>query len=414
MLVPGRILVIDDLRTDKDKRKVVALVRSLREKGESVLFKQSMPENEDALKNVRLLIIDLFLVEGDKEASYELLTNIIRRISKETGFLIVAIWTKYTIDPERDKRIIQELKETIRYPGAVFLEPFGKDIQPKLLIEKIKASMTSKPECGLLLETERCVEKARDYAVRDIISTESIPVILGALREDIGDTALHREIIDLFLKVLSRYSKPSKELEAYIKRISELSVNVDSGKYGQIYSLQSYYKVYPDEQTWTGDILEKNGEYAVVITPACDFAQCKLDFIKIIPAIRIDHADLTNSECLNEIKAKFKIKKRRKEIPKAILAGTGLQKRFYVLKYLKDSNTGVLFHLVLDFQRVSNLPFKENAVSLEEEEGWVRVCRIDTPIIDNLLQEYSAYSSRIGIQAIPRDIIKGTIDKIEI
>lgn len=205
-------------------------------------------------------------------------------------------------------------------------------------------------------------------------------------------------------------------MEAYIEKISELSAEIDPEKYGQIYGLQSYYDVYSDEHTWTGDILEKDGEYAIVITPACDFAQCKrrpLDFIKIISSIRINHDDLTDLERLNEIKTKLKIKARRKEVPKAILVGTrALPERFYVLKYIKDSQTGLLFHLAVDFQRVSNLPFSETAVSLEEQ-GWKRVCRIDTPIIDNLLQEYSAYSSRIGIQTIPNNVVKSTIDKIK-
>ena len=80
-----------------------------------------------------------------------------------------------------------------------------------------------------------------------------------------------------------------------------------------------------------------------------------------------------------------------------------------MLNCLKDDQ-GVIFYLILDFQQVSNLPFKEK-VAVLGEGNWIRVCRVDTPIIDNLLQKYSAYSSRIGIQTIPNDVIKSTIDK---
>lgn len=410
MLVPGRILVIDDARTRKEKRKVDTLVRSLRKEGESVVFAQSMPESEDVLENVRLLIVDLILVEGDKEASYELLASIIQRTSQKTGFLIVAIWTKYSRDPEKDKKILQELEQIAQYPRAVFLEPFGKDISPKELIERIKKSMESKPECGLLLETERCIEKARDNAVSDIISTASIPVILKALSEEIGDVALHREMVNLFLKVLSRYSKPSKEMKTYIEKIGETSADIDSEKYGQIYSLQSYYEINPEEHTWTGDVLKKEGEYAVVVVPSCDFAQCKkrpLEHIKTIEAFRINHSDFTNPEVRKQIKERLKLKSgSQKTITYAVLKDRSLQERFYVLKYLNDTQQNTLFHLVLDFQQVSRLPFITTASALLEKEGWERICRIDNPIIDNLLRAYSTYSSRIGIPGIPEDIVK--------
>ena len=418
MLVPGRILVIDDLRTKKDKRKVDALLRSLRQGGESVLFDRSMPENEDVLQNVRLLIVDLFLVEGDEESSYELVASIIRKTSQKTGFLIVAIWTKYTIDPERDKKIIEELEALarIRYPRAVFLEPFGKEISPIQLIKRIKKSMASKPECGLLLETERCVEKARDYAVSDIISAASIPVILKALKEEVGDIALSRQVIGLFLKVLSRHSRSTQTMSDCIKELIAQPPSIDVDKYGLIYSLESYYEVPEEEPICTGDVLERKNkkEYAVVVTPVCDFAQRKkrpLEYIKLISAMRVNQDDFANKGLLKKIRTELKISKKKtlKESVKLILTG-GLQERFYVLKCLKDDREDAIFYLILDFQRISKLRFKEKVAALGGG-GWTRVCRIDTPLIENLLQEYSVYSSRIGIQSMPEDIVKALADK---
>lgn len=194
-----------------------------------------------------------------------------------------------------------------------------------------------------------------------------------------------------------------------------LSFDVD--KYGHIHSLQFYYNVPKEDSIWTGDVLERKngeGEYAVVVSPACDFAQRKkrpLDFVKIISCIRINDGDLADSECLKSIKDKLKIKTSLGQVPKAILTGIDLQRRFYVLRYLKDSKAD-LFHLVLDFQRVYNIPLKETAAELEEE-GWERICRIDIPIVDDLLQTYSAYSSRIGIQNIPTEIVKSIANKIK-
>jgi hypothetical protein len=416
MIVPGRILVIDDVPDQVEK-----VVESLRQEGESVIFTTSVPDDKH-LENVRLLIIDLYLVPDDKDASYDIVTGILEKISQKTRFFIIAIWTKYARNTAEDQRIIKDLENLYKERTnadlkAIFLEPFGKTIEQLELWERIKKSMTSHPECGLLFEIEKTVENARDHAVSDLIVTASVPVILNALKEEIGDVALSRQMIDLFLKVLSRYCKPTEMMSDCVKTLITQSPSIDVDKYGFIHSLESYYDVPREEIIWTGDVLEKKDgkeEYAVIVSPACDFAQRKkrpLDFIKIISAIRINQSDFVYPERLREIKTKLKIETKLNEVPKAILTGASLQRRFYVLKYLKDTQADILFHLVLDFQRVTNLTSKETAAELEEE-GWRRVCRIDTPIIDNLLQDYSTYSSRIGIKAIPKDIVKGTVDKI--
>jgi len=418
MIVPGRILVIDDVPEE-----VVKVIDSLRQEGESVLFAPSMPEKDVFLENVRLLIIDLYLVGGDKEASYEAVVGILDKLSQKSRFFVIAIWTKYARNTDEDRQIIEDLKKiyedrTKTALKAVFLEPFGKRIPQVELFERIKKSMAFHPECGLLFEIERSVEDARDRVVSDIVDTASIPVILRTLKEEIGDIALIRHVISMFLRILGRHCKPTDAMTQCVKDVIKKAPSIDADKYGHIHRLQSYYEIPKEELLWTGDILQrKNGneEYAVVITPACDFAQRKkrpLDFMNIISATRINHGDLTDSERCDGIKTRFKIKASPKEVPRAILTGTYLQKRFYVLRYLRDSQTDDLFHLVLDFQRVYNLPFKETAESLEKG-GWERLCRIDAPIIDNLLQTYSGYSSRIGVQAIPEDIVKAEIDKIK-
>jgi len=48
---------------------------------------------------------------------------------------------------------------------------------------------------------------------------------------------------------------------------------------------------------------------------------------------------------------------------------------------------------------------------IEQNDGWKRICRVDTPLIDSLLHEYSAYASRIGVQATPEDIVESIVEK---
>ena len=92
MIVPGRILVIDDV-----PEQVSEMVDSLRLKGESVIFAPSMPEDA-FLENVRLLIIDLYLVGDDKEASYDAVASILEKVSEKTEFFVIALYSKYTED----------------------------------------------------------------------------------------------------------------------------------------------------------------------------------------------------------------------------------------------------------------------------------------------------------------------------
>jgi hypothetical protein len=61
---------------------------------------------------------------------------------------------------------------------------------------------------------------------------------------------------------------------------------------------------------------------------------------------------------------------------------------------------------------ISKIPFKETNTLLEAAEGWKSISRIDTPMIGDLLHDYSAYSSRVGTQSIPNEVIQDLVNKI--
>lgn len=425
MFVPGRILVIDDVPEEVEK-----VIDSLRHKGESVLFTTSMPEQDTFFENMRLLIIDLHL-GGDKDTSYDAVTAIIEKANQKTRFFVIALWTKYAKNNDKDLQIVEDLKNLYnqrakafpeeqrkRHPlKAIFLRPFGKTISQSELFGRIKKALISHPECGMLFEIERSIESARDCTVSDFVATAAVPTILKSLKEEVGDLALSREVTDLFLRILGRHTGTTDKMQEHVSTLVESSQDIDVDNFGRIHNLQSYYNVPEGEPTWTGDVLERRdrSEYAVIVTPTCDFAQRKgrpLDFIKLISAMRVNYNDLLEKDALKRVRDGLRISKKKtlKDCVKLILTG-GLRKRFYVLTCLKDHQDN-FFHLILDFQKISKLRHKEKPTTLGAG-GWRRVCRIDTPIIDDLLQKYSSYSSRIGIQAIPSDIVEGTASKIE-
>lgn len=340
MIVPGRILVIDDVPSEVEE-----VIDSLRQQGESVLFATSMPEKETFLENIRLLIIDLHLAGDDKDSSYEEVVGILEKLSEKARFFIIAIWTKYARNTDKDLQMIEDLKDLYKDKTdvdlkAIFLEPFGKSIPQADLLDRIKKSLASHPECGLLFEIEGSIEAARDQAVSDLVDTASIPVILKTLKEEIGDIALIRHMIALFLRILGRHCKPTDMMADCVKRLVDQTPSIDVSKYGHIHSLQSYYEIPREALVWTGDVLHrKKGkeEYAVVISPACDFAQRKrrpLDFLRVISAIRIDH-DFGDKKLRKKIKTELRINEKRTltDCVRMLLAGK-LQERFYVLSGL--------------------------------------------------------------------------------
>jgi hypothetical protein len=410
MIVPGRILVIDDTPDE-----VSELIETLRKDGENVYYGQSLPEDK-ILENVRLLVVDLFLDPDDEDNSYSMVSGIIKKTSLTSGYVVVALWTKAAKNDKSDDQIVKRLMETLKDFNGVILQPFGKDgISQTELFDRLKRIVGSNPQCSLLLEIEKAVETARDGTVSEILNAGSIPLVLRVLKEEVGEEAVNRQMIELYLKILARHLSVSPEISTCITALTNKPANIDHEKFGRIYNLQSYYETLPGERVWTGDILEKEGKYAIIVTPSCDFAQNKvrpLEYIKTINALRINHKDLLSKNKTKEIGDQIKVKSDKKEkLPNAILKGESLQKRFYVLKYLKDQN-GDLYHLVLDFQQVSKIQFKETKTLLETAEGWKPIFRIDTPVISDLLHDYSSYSSRIGIQSIPNEVVEDIVKKI--
>jgi CheY-like chemotaxis protein len=225
MMIPGRILVIDDREDEVEK-----VVDSLRNEGENVTYTASVPDDK-FLGNVRLLITDLYLVANDKEQSYEVLASLFEKISKKTTFFVIAIWTKYARNVEEDQRILEDLQRIYKERTktnlkAAFLAPFGKEIPQIELVSRIKSLVSSRPDCGLLYEIERIVENARDLTVTDIMNAESIPTILKALKREVGEAGLGRQMVELFLKVLARHSKANEAMEQHILNLVGADENI--------------------------------------------------------------------------------------------------------------------------------------------------------------------------------------------
>ncbi|GAI22192.1 unnamed protein product, partial [marine sediment metagenome] len=99
--------------------------------------------------------------------------------------------------------------------------------------------------------------------------------------------------------------------------------------------------------------------------------------------------------------------KKRNEVINAIATGSGLPQGYYILHFLKSSvDADDYFHLLIDFSMVQSEAKKSGEGAVRIPSGWHRICRLDSPYIEDLLQKYASISARIGTPDIPENVIK--------
>lgn len=421
MLIPGKILVIEN-----DWDDVKETIESLWGAGEAIVYLSDIPEEEKCPSNVRLVILDLVLDgSGDlQNAHYEMAAQALRRIEQKTGFFLVAVFSVHVTGDNRDE-VIGKIRGAYReqtgaknLPEGV-IAAFGKgEIGREKLQQMIERWIKTNPEAGVVFEWEKATEKGRDQTASQLMDVGGIRTVLKALEKECGKASVPGEAFTLFNRLLLRNSLFALDR----KKISPLLDNIVSSRqpssttvlewYPKIRYLQAYNCVGAKENFWTGDIFktglsDTGKQYAVIVTPACDFAQKEVDQtgVKVVYGIRVDplpdyadtdgnvHPVVRKLGCTKERKWK-----KRNDVIGSIIKGSGLPHSCYVLHFIKDSaNASDYFHILLDFT---------NVTSRRIPRSWQRICRVDAPYVDDLIQKYASFSARIGRPDIPGDVVE--------
>ena len=412
-LIPGRILVVDDVRDD-----VADIIQSFRGEGYGVIYREGPSDDIGELPNVRLVILDLDLKGLGPGADLEWPALVLQRLTESGNtFFLVAVWSKHIGNGESidGRDWLVELKEAYArqtdrvFPG-LFLEPFGKQLEQTELLKKIKEWVGRTPRAGLVFEWERLLNKARDHATSDILGLkgDSLSSLVKVLRKEVGEGA-NRELVQLFNKVLLRYMTTGDlaRIGELMERLGDGDINPDW--YARFHRLQAYYLPDKAEPVWTGDVFETDENdyrkgYAVVITSKCDLAQGKVDRIKMVDAMKVDHNPKVQQQVFQAIwpgkhfSQNGELTNQASQFLKALAGGSGLPDRFYILRFVHAD--GAHFHLLIDLHSVRSVPVME----VEEEWKQRRICRLDSPYIEDLLQRYAALSARVGVPAIPEKV----------
>jgi len=134
----------------------------------------------------------------------------------------------------------------------------------------------------------------------------------------------------------------------------------------------------------TGDIISWQDSHFVVMNPACDFAQSKIEFVVLVRCLPLEElpeyvkTKTMKTEGGTDLKYMTSLVRDRREKVQP--------ERF---KYLPG--TCFIPNLVADFQMISTISLKELSA------GAKRVATLDTPFAEGLVSGFSRYYGRIGV-----------------
>lgn len=156
------------------------------------------------------------------------------------------------------------------------------------------------------------------------------------------------------------------------------------------------------EDVQTGDVIEWQNGHFVVMNPACDFAQKKIEFVVLVRCLSLE--EVPEYE-------KSKKAKEKGEIDLKPLTSLVRDRREKVqperFKYLPG--TCFMPDLVVDFQMITTVP-----LSLISQEA-KRLATLDTPFAEGLVSGFSRYYGRIGVPNLDSgEIASGLFEKIKI
>lgn len=414
-MIPGRILVVDD-----KKDEVSELVEEFHRRGDFAVY-SGLPIENVYYRNTRLLILDYYLIEDSEKDSLAAISETVRSVFQNSKFFMLVIWSAKVTSSNRKEfknKIVEEYEERFKAKiPCIILDPISKDeLDYAKLVEKIDAEIANYPDLELLYEIEKAVDRAKDKVVTQVYDIGNWSNLVRSLTEEYDIDSVAREILVVYLNMLKRDLSSSEKLRNCMTRIIDATAvkPFDDASFGKIYSAQYYYEVAKGEQIGTGDILcsRKSGKFYIVITPECDITNDKHTATTLIESRRIEHSKLADPSYVQDIAGSYGLRESdgsvmSSKFVEALMKGTGLRANFCVLPFMKE---GVEFyHLLFDFHKTKSV---KKAKRLSDLKGYRRVCRVDSPMINRFLQQYSSQCSRFGTMTIPKEVLKSSISKL--
>jgi hypothetical protein len=237
------------------------------------------------------------------------------------------------------------------------------------------------------------------------------------------------EVINLFQSLLSEKIIQDTDLKNEIKTIATDEKNkevTDPKSYAQLFRRFFYANVFDEDPIMTGDIFDfGEDEFGILITPECDIRH-------IVDSDKYSFEFLTftkNSfrKTAFNLKMDFKLKQLHAKIQEAMGLDQGLPKgqkqaisleinnqladQEFKLQLQAFTQTNSKLHVLPSFKfgedyqpvmidfRLNRISMKGNEVNPES-----RVCKLNSPYIQDLRQRYLSYIGRVGVPSLPDPI----------
>lgn len=244
------------------------------------------------------------------------------------------------------------------------------------------------------------------------------------------------EVINLFQCLLSEKIIQDKELKEKIKEIATDKENkkvTDPNSYNRLFRRFFYADVFPEDPIMTGDIFSfGEDEYGILITPECDIRHIVVSnkysfefltftrnsFSKTLFNAKVKIKNSVIHDTIQEVleiteddftkNKKIKISKvinaqlKEQELIFHLQAFTQTNPRLHVLPSFKFE--GDYKPVMIDF-RLNRISPKGNDVKSE-----TRVCKLNSPYIQELRQRFLAYIGRVGVPSLPECIRRLNLD----
>ncbi|MCL5877220.1 MAG: hypothetical protein M1540_05355 [Candidatus Bathyarchaeota archaeon] len=414
----GKILFIDDKYEDPVKKAVTLLV----EKGLTVQFWNGKGDFPSTISNVRVVIVDLDLADTkqQKTATLSFYYPVLEALNKIPA-PVVAIIMAREFDEEDPHNLNHFYEESYGpFKGIILDAGLDKEeefAEPTKLWKIITESIEKEKILKLLFTWEAIVDKAQDKAFSQLISKDikcTLPNMMRSICRDFGEESAARELVDTIMQIVSRQTYASDEFKVLDKLVKEINAgNYEVSKEYPckedflLYNKLMFYAPTKDEPYWTGDIfktegLEKYYDYAIILTPVCDFANTKSKRLLLcfgFPILEEAFADKDYPPYKHDpaIAKKIDLKKPPEEIIAAM-------KR----RYFGSDKTGESFYPLWNFiegDKVLGVCFDFTKVQSVDNDKikWTRIQRLDFPFKQHMLESYGRFMSRVGVSEINKN-----------
>lgn len=409
---PGKVLLVDNRYEEVD-----IAISQLLTKGVPVEYWNSQAKHE--FRNIRIVLLDIALGDGasDLVTGQSKFDKAIAALTTVGGCPLVLILSNTESAP---KELIDAVKKSRKkFAGVISPNSLKKtDLDdPDKLISEISKSLAGEPLAKLASTWEAVVDLAKDKAVMSISGDNSntLRMLLRILRSEVGQEGLSRQFVDTATRILSRHAHEGgefDELTQVLDGIVKENVEVTEETSNEVLSLMLYCDP-GKEQVWTGDIFycpkRSIMKYALVLTPACDFAQKRPSSVLIVfgfsladaignrkhvlyrknPKLRQLVWDLENGDKDAKSAAKGKLP----TLEKKLKEGAGFPTHLCPLRHIPQD--GKFTDACFDLEDVISKP-----ITQIRGEGWTRLARLDSPYIESLLQDFGEHLSRIGVMEV--------------